>query len=504
MRYPTLSQLGLAAAAIFAVAYTPVHLVMTGYSYPDFLHENIGFRFFWTMRWLDGAPDDFIHPGQGVLLPFIQAAYYEVSRGTLWERINTFADLTAIGAAVADAALLLLISLDRKLSTISRISLLIAPVVMAIGHAHVISYHRFPDYHAYEKVLLLCSAWVFVREFVFDKPTVRSFAVLGVLAGLVASLKINLGPLVLLLAASQGPIFYFGIATAVSAFTYALLLLLYYGPHLDFIRGYFDLLLNLSGTQWPLVWPDLSPFASWADHSMSNLGAYLILCALLLMVLARTRPRLSAILFLMMTLSFAMTVKRGGGASYFDAVVVILLLIAIAVAALPARTLIGQAAIGLLAINLSLSVAFNYDRITMHGTPMNPPGQIWQRDLFNWNRSHGLPIYAIFPENHFIPGTIEDMIMRGFSNFMRTWYESNENPSRRKLFPGYSFGSYDLKVARPAVLLWTEAKRPFPFQDDFEAHNRKMKAITSDISTDCVEVHPPAATYLVVHSCVLR
>ena len=375
---------------------------------------------------------------------------------------------------------------------------------MAIGHAHTISYHLFPDYHAYEKVLLLCTAWFFVRKFICDKPTVRSFAVLGVMAGFAAALKINLGPLMLLLAASQGPLPYFAIAATSSAATYALLLLLYYGPHLAFIRDYFLLLLNVSGSQWTFHWSDLSPFASWRDHSMSNLGAYLILCALLLLGLVRTRPRPSAVLFLIMGLSFSMAVKRGGGASYFDAVVVTLLLICIAIAAMPPRAVCAQVALGLLTLNIALSVSVNLGRIAMAGTPMNPPGRVWQRDLYEWNRSHRLPIYAIFPDNHFLSGTIEDMIMRGFSNFLRTWYEANENPSRKKLFPGYAFGSYDLKIERPSVVEWVEAKPSFPFEDDISTHNALMKRITSEYGSECVELTPPASSYLIVHSCVLR
>lgn len=504
-RYQTGSCLCLAAVSIFAISFTPIHLVLTGYSYPDYFNENIGFRFFWTMRWMDGAPDDFIHPGQGVLLPFIQAIYYHFTFGDLWHRMNQFAHLTVVGGVVFMAIVLLLIAMDPRLHFRAKAALLIAPVVLALSHLSSFSYHIYPDYHAYEKPLLLLTVWTYVRLFICAKPTVKSFIWLGVLAGLNAALKINLGPLVLLLAISAGPLRGFFFAAAASFIVYASLLAAYYGFHIAWIARYFNILFIFSENAPQFAWGQLSPFGLWNTYaSMSNLGFYLILGAVLIAVVAFARPRIAAVLFAILAFSFWMAVKRGGGASYFDALVVTVYICAIAVAAIERHVFVTTGTLSIMILNVVIWSASNMNMVMLAGSSGKGVEIGWQRHLFLWNRSHGLPIYGIFPSNHLLGGTIEDMIMRGFSNFLQSWYQSNDNPSRKKLFPNYTFGSYDLKIKRPAVVEWTEAKHPFPFDDDIDAHNMRMKQITANFGKECIAAAPLAAPYLVVHSCVVR
>jgi len=68
---PRSLQLALFVIALLsglAAAWPPLHLVIVNANLATYFHENIGYRFFWVLRAIDGAPGDFVHPGQGVLL----------------------------------------------------------------------------------------------------------------------------------------------------------------------------------------------------------------------------------------------------------------------------------------------------------------------------------------------------------------------------------------------------------------------------------------------------
>lgn len=492
-----------AALCIAAVSISPLLFLWYDFALPDFYHENIGFRFFWTMRWVDGAPGDFIHPGQGVLLPFIQAAYYSVAQGDLWDRINTFANLTSIGGVASIAGVMLIIAVDRIPSR-AKAALLLAPVFLAISHQHLFAYHLYPDYHIYAQALLTFVAWYFVREFVVGAPRLSSFVGLGILAGLAAALKINLGPLVLLLALANGTRQMAIIAGCASALVYGGLLAIYYRFRPGFITDYFIGLFNFAGNDWSFPWAELFPFASWHAHTMSNLGAALLLAAVLLAILYKSSARLAAVLAGITAFALLMAIRRGGGASYFDATVVTTLVCAIAISSPSMPPMPARAAITLMASSVVIWTLTSWPKLLNNNGLILQPATNWQRTLYDWNARHNLPILAIFPSNSFVVGSIEDMMMRGFSNFARVWYEANDNPSLHKLFPNHRFGSYDVKITRPAVVQWVEATESFPFPDDWRLHNERMRQIVGPNTGDCFEVRPPIAPFTIVHSCVVR
>ena len=52
-----------ALIAGFVAAWPPLHLVLANANLASYYQENIGYRFFWVLRLIDGVPGDFVHPG---------------------------------------------------------------------------------------------------------------------------------------------------------------------------------------------------------------------------------------------------------------------------------------------------------------------------------------------------------------------------------------------------------------------------------------------------------
>jgi hypothetical protein len=496
--------MGIAFLCWIAVSASIFLFVWTNASLPDVYSENIGYRFFWTMRWVDGARDDFIHIGQGVLLPMVQALYFIAAKKLavdLWGEINLFAQMTMVGPVILTALLMSGIAADRRLPLEVKALLLLSPVVMALSHQHTFLYHLYPDYAAYEKVLFTGIFWFVIRNFVYATPRDIDALWLGVAAGAAAALKINLGIVVLGLVwiAPQRP---FRLAI------YGSLTAAYYGGNLEWVARYFRELFAFSGAGADFPWADLSPLGSWRENTMSNLGTALVIIVISAIYLfARDRlVRIPLVCSALAGLVLLMAVRRGGGASYFDAFMISVLLLALMGSGPTSDRRLARAIIFLFLIGPMIFVGMSWATVSTNSGKIVAKTN-WQRQLTQWNDSKNLPIVSIFPSNSFVYGSIEDMMMRGFSNFAEVWYDSNENHSRQLLFPRNVFAPNNppVPIHGPFVMEWIEATGPsiLVSDDDAKKHNAAMNALVAAFTIrECTAVRPPR-TQIIFHACVM-
>ena len=109
-------------------------------------------------------------------------------------------------------------------------------------------------------------------------------------------------------------------------------------------------------------------------------------------------------------------------------------------------------------------------------------GGLWNQRVYDWNRSHGLPVVTLIPNNFFGVGTIEDMMARGLAPLPAPPpFDANENPTRERFFPQYWFVDYrstrhdeiDIGMGRKMpmpkryVFMWMAPLDPHSWAGDF-------------------------------------
>lgn len=474
----------MALVAGFVAAWPALHLVLVQANLSSYYQENIGYRFFWVQRLIDGAPGDVIIPSQGVLMSLIQAVYYLIGKALgldLYGQIDLFALLTLAVPAIAMILLAVAIARDDELDVGVRAVLVTAPLVISFGGPQLFSYSPYPDYLAYGKFALFFFSWRWLHYRGWEGFESRSVAIeFGVITGLIAAFKPNyvLLPAGLMLCSllamqpeRRRESIRMVVTIGLSSFAaFAACFLLHYGGRVDRIYRFFDVLFgwssslsaSSSGFSLRFIPPSGTVFTPGTPpagdpHATEVTLSWLIVIlaaacvvALLLALKARhVRPAvLTFIMALVGGLAVYMAFLRGGGSSYFDAVVVVSVLCALVFVAFEngaARQLTAFTIAAIFVVWPGAWIAANWRifetvAVTGHDSLLKL-GKVgdWQRKLFDWNRSQGLPIYVLTPTNYYGQGTIEDMMNIGFSDFNTNTSVSNSNPSRIALYPQYTF-----------------------------------------------------------------
>jgi len=479
----------VALAAGFAAAWPALHLVLVDANLSSVYHENVGYRFGWVLRLVDGAPGDYVNPGQGVLLSLVQAIYYLVGKALrldLFGQIDLFGLLTLGVPAVGMLVLAQCIAWDQRLHPGLRAAFVVTPLVMVLGHTHTFAYETYPDYFAYTKPLFLLFGWRWLRYRAWKEIGSRAIALeLGALAGLLGALKVVylIFPAGLVLAtlcasARNAPrkAARMGAYVGASAIlTMGGLFVAHYGGDLGEIVRFFRDMVSFTNQFAALPPISINPFESWSNNNHSDLAWLTILLAIVLLLGLGRRGKNGAVaaaaMGILATIALAIAYWRGGGSSYFDAVVIMAVLCVLATATFRNRRLVGIASLGLTGVFILWPTAWvcahwrNY--VTEYDLLPNLVTEgDWQRDLFRWDLAQGLPVYVLMPSSNFMQGTIEDMLMRGLSNFEQSSLESNNNLTRAALFPQFHFGLWNIELPpRRLVLLWVTRDRPFPLVD---------------------------------------
>ena len=519
----------VALAAGLAAAWPALHLVLVDANLASVYHENVGYRFGWVLRLVDGAAGDYVNPGQGVLLSLVQAIYYLVGKALhldLFGQMNLFGLLTLGVPAVGMLVLALCIAWDRRLHPGVRAALVTAPLVMGLGHTHTFAYETYPDYLAYTKPLFLLFGWrwlVYRAWKEIRSPTVA--LELGALAGLLGALKVIylVFPAGLLLAALCAMVpsrprtaARMAAAAAASAIlTMAGLFAVHYGGNLGDVVRFFQDMANFTNQFSAVPSISINPFETWSTHTNSDLAWLTILLAIVLLLRlgggGKSGAPAAAAMAILAAIALAVAYWRGGGSSYFDAVVSMATLCVLATATFRNRRQVAIASLGLAAVFVLWPTAWvcahwrnyvtDYDLLPNLVTEGD-----WQRDLYRWDLAQGLPVYVLIPSSNFMQGTVEDMLMRGLSNFEQSSLESNNNLTRAALFPQFHFGLWNIELPpRKLVLLWVTRDRPFPLVDQamLDQETRLVERLLKGRRRErCYHVTQPL-TKADIYSCVV-
>jgi hypothetical protein len=527
----------LALIASFIAVWPPLQLVLINANLPTFYQENIGWHFFWTQRFLDRVPGDYIHPGQGVLFTLIQALYILIGRllkYDLYDQIHLFGHLTIVVAAIAMMLLVVIIAFDRTLDVAVRAALVVTPLVMSVGGPIVFVYNEYPDYLAYTKVLFLLFGWRWLHHRAWEGiATSRAAVELGILVGLLAAFKVTyplwaaglllisiavMVPVDLRAAVHKASI----LVGAAAASMVACFLIFYYGNPWSMVKFFTSLLrwgVTQSGT-WSF---SLDPFVNFANNEASLARTALltvILCAFRLLGLSWKSSVFSAVVLALVAYAVATCYWRGGGSSYFDAVMMVSVLCVLAAATFQRRQVVRLASFAVAAAFIAWPATWvfahwhEYKTVTVYkGLSLLKLADVgdWQRGLYNWNVSRGLPLYVLMPTNREAQGTIEDMIYAGFQNFAGAPTDVLRN--LKTLYPHITFLYFDsvgYRLALPPrrlVFMYAKGKPllPFPQIDDksFEDHARQVERLLKDRrQEECYKVTHMFSRVEVI-SCVL-
>lgn len=522
-----------AVVSWLAYSIPPLRWVYKGANLSTFYGENIGYHFFWSMRFVDGAPNDVIIPSQGAVMAILQNIYYIIGQqftSDLLLQTNIFGYLTIAIPLIGWLFLLLLIGRDSHLPKPTRLGLIFTPLVFGLINQTLFAYQLYPDYHSYVKLFLFGTLYYYLKNFVYKISCSSTIIVFGILTGTIGALKlpIIIFPIGLFLSyfvstTNYKKYIYSLIKfTAIVIITFSSYFLILFKCNLSSIYDFFYSILHVAGTSSPMVIGDFLPTNYWSIDWLANpnlnliiLNAIFIVFALMqTIVLKKSKSKSLVILFTTALITFLITIKRGGGASYVDNLVIITLLILLT-SYYPESKLRNSLsyAVAIVFIAWPLTWIFSSKLNALPNYQTNnfllnalTNGGDWQRPIYEWNDKQDLPIYVIVPSNSYAIGTLEDMIMRGFSNSNQGWYTSNQNPSLTKLFPKHKFGSYDMQLpSSPFVLQFITAENSFPLVDkvELEKHTHNMKRMKEGYTQGpCFEVIQPLVG-ATVKSCVM-
>lgn len=517
------------------VALPPLRFVLEGANLAAYYSENFGYRYFPAMRMI-AANDLFTDLLQGPLLPLFHKILYLLlapesgdHAEQIVARINAFGYWTYAASAWCLLAALAWIGTDRSLPPATRQAICLAPLGFSFTYEIGFEYNLYPDYVRFAQVFAVLALHNLARlAFALgERRPLKSILAQGaILSGFALSLKPTYGVLLpvcvsCFLVGARPLGFMRGTIHALAGFAWrsllvwaAVLLTTYEFNVRDSIHHVRNLANFVGGRSRDPGFERelLDVFASWTGHTYSVFWWFVIGAALALTLLVRSRREgtwrgtalgITSGLVLSCALFAAGMIKRGGGASFFDAMLVLVGTLALAAGLVGGTSHTALAYRLLIGFFLALPVAWTLsharyvwsnagilDRLVAD-KPMDGVTP-WNQQVFDWSRSHGLPVFTLMPSNSYAVGTVEDMVMRGMTDsFVDNWYVSNRHPARARFFPLHYFVSYD--VARIAdgslqaygsppaakyVFVWTESLAPrsgLPSVDEDRHHREYLE-----------------------------
>jgi len=467
--------LALAVAIIYAAPL--LHLILAGTSVAPAFNENIGYRYFYILRAIEN-PVDFTHPIQGTLTGVIQQAIYLALRlvdpapqNALVEKTNLFALATSLSATVILALVLIAVARSRAIDFPSKLALFALPLIYEYGSYYGLWFTLLPDYYVLQEPLLIFMAFVslvLAQSALTERRMVKLVALSGAIMGLLAGLKVTYGvtPVLMLgasiFAASRHRLRDFAILTAACGATCALCLLVYYHGNVSYAVRFVVLLYY-----WM---PGLTGSSSFAAellnlaHPWFGSGSYVpiwMMSGFCLVAIAGALFRhphgaRNPIVWAGLTaiaINLYFVLRRGAATSAIDFYLAVPTVALILISRLrPSRDANGMLAVfgvGALALAALWTIKSfplvrdNAGMISIMAEADKRAGGLWNQRVYDWNRSHGLPIVTLIPNNFFGVGTIEDMMARGLAPLPAPPpFDANENPTRERFFPQYWFVDY--------------------------------------------------------------
>jgi hypothetical protein len=465
-------------------------ILCRGISPISYASEALGYRYFHSYRILNGDPSAIWEAQGQVLGAFHNGLNLLIDRvllranPDLRARLDLFSHLTLLANAVLLGGALLLAARSRRvlLGDLCSLGSVAAFGVFAWGGGFLLAHT--PDYYVFE---ITANAWALCLALLYLRGEARALsfrgaALLGLFAAVLISLKITLLPAALLPAAvalSRAPLPPLGAAAgALAAWIagllagVALILCAYYCFDLGRMVRAFELwrrYVSHPGASEPGFWVTWlrSPLGAaahpWDDHRYF-LVALLAWCVAVGFVFlardnggnGRVRRLLSSLVVFCVALHFVGLYKRPAGTTVFE-VSLYLATSAALLLALPEpgrRSAFARTAFCGVLLAWSLVSACRWYPSGASLRSLRETGEhAW--DLHRRLSAAGLPVVVYLPDNSFTSGSVEEALLKGFSD-TPSWSVTEGYRLLARFAPDLRFVQQFSAIPPGQMLVWTD------------------------------------------------
>lgn len=350
---------------------------------------------------------------------------------------------------------------------------------------------RLPDYYTFEVTLTVACLGLFMLWLMqpYSRISPARAVALGALAGAMVGIKITLLPTALLpllpcLMRTKGPwqqfLQWVSLWIASAVVTLAAVIVIYYQfdfEHLTQAVQAWRSFVSAPGAEPGFVSSLLHPFAvgnnPWADHRFVPVISVLWLAALagtahaLFTDAARRREHLILGLYVLVCsgLHIWAVFKRPAETTLFETALFLSAAAAAGLTSLPARAAYQKAT------TLWLFLAFGWCLVSglqhfpsaatitsMQDTSRNA----WE--IHDWLNATGRPVVVLLPDNRYVSGTVEETLLKGFSD-VPTWNITSGYALLDAVAPRRLFVTQISDAPEGSVLVWTDVPGVAPLTD---------------------------------------
>ena len=474
--------LGIAAACAFPAIYLAAHRV----SLVGVVPESLGYRYFMSLRILEGG-GDFVFIIQGQTLTVAQHAIQlalshliGLPVTDLATRLDAFGYATlALNAALMGAVLVLGFG-DGRLSGIDRWLVGTVAISAVYSSRSGLSAAMTPDYYFTEAAFTVLALVVFLRQ-ARGTPAdgVGGAATLGFIAGLMAATKLTLvlGGVVaaapMLLAARSSAARLARVASIFAATVVATFLLVTATFYLfdlhalaESLHRWLKFVGNPGGDAefWvTFLAPYLGATNPGADYGYARI--LLVLSSAVVVAAAVLAWRLTRqVHVLLVPLGLTVLgaahvvglVRRPAGTTLYEVVLFATLAAAASIAVIPrssARTGLATAFCAVVLAHAGVSAIANFPAL-LPAEALHASGRsAWE--VHRWLRAQARPVLVYIPDNRYCGGTVEEVLMKGMSD-LPTWNITTGGALLARVAPGFSFHQRLASVPPGSAILWLD------------------------------------------------
>jgi hypothetical protein len=506
-----------ALAVLTSLLYALPLLIMLAYgvSPVSVVTESLGYRYFNSLRLLEGERGlIFIVQGQtpGLVQHLISLAMS--AAGLPIESLRPRLDLFSYSFSFLNAALMAWVICAALMGSTLRGSdkLLIVTSALAGGFVSrsAISASMTPDYYAVESTMSTLGLWLFLRQVRAPAATVslRTIALYGVLAGLMAGTKINLFwiGLVAALPAVLGPSFspvrtiargvLLG-AVAVAVFMLVTVAFYLFDLRLmpEFLARWLELVRNPATlSQEERFWTSLffpgSPGANpGADYGYARILFVAWLAALLGSLIAELRrsPRRPEPLLIILGVTlFGLwqvigLVVRPAGTTLFEVGLYAVASGAAVIALLShgrVQRWLAYGFAGVILLQTIVSGVLNVPVLIPGPTLRQSSDVVW--DVHTWLRTLDRDVLVFLPDNRYAGGTVEESLLKGMSD-LPTWNITAGKVLLARLAPRFTFSQSWQEVRPGGAVMWLDS----PEAPDLAVETPGLRSLLADPTTAC-------------------
>jgi len=462
--------------------------LIPGISLISLASESIGYRYFHSLRLLEEEQST-IWSAQGQSLGVLHQGFHGLLNFAGFTDLQTRIDLFSYGTLAVNSLIFALIAFRfatcQRVDSVARLLVSGAALFGVYGSwwAHTAS--RLPDYYTWEVTLTYASVALFVSRTGRPATNWRATAALGMLGGIMTGVKFTLLPTAILpflptllypgrKLREHG--FHIAVWAGSAGVTVLLILLVYYRFDLEHLgraliawRSY----VAAPGAEPNFVRSILNPFAvgnnPWAEHRFVPVALGLWLLGLLGSGCRRQPggPALLAVVMIFSALHILAVVIRPAETTLFESTLFLVATGAGLLAVRPDGAVRTRLTAGWLVILVSWCFWSGWRHLP--GPAQMADFRMTSRhawELHEWLNRQERPIIIHLPDNRYTSGTVEEALLKGFSD-VPTWNITTGYTLMDRIAPRRQFATNLSAVPHDSVLVWTDGPAlAAPFKPD--------------------------------------